>query len=182
MLQLRCTAKVQKELGLKPCDLAEIKPGDSLLGNWYVNIFTVDRRKTFIFMNERTLLSFIIFGIKRSNVKNTPEAFLKGLEQLLTIEGFDIATINRVSDEYESIEFTKTASKSVLGNMNDLVDLYKHSMNYGGGLKHVDVGELILKMNRTPQRNLGWSYSIDIVTELLTGTAKRPPARIISPL
>lgn len=182
MLQLRCTAKVQKELGLKPGDLAEIKPGDSLLGNWYVNIFTVDRRKTFIFMNERTLLSFIIFGIKKSNVKNAPEAFLRGLDQLLTIEGFDIGAINQVFDGYESYEFTKTASRSVLGNMNDLVDLYRHSIVYGGGLKYVDVGELILKINRTPQRNLGWSFSIDIVKELLTGTAKKPPTGIDSPL
>ena len=37
MLQLRCTAKVIKLLGLKPGDLSEIKISESLLGNWYVN-------------------------------------------------------------------------------------------------------------------------------------------------
>jgi hypothetical protein len=58
MLQLRCTLKVQKQLGLSPHDLSEVKEPDSLLGNWYSNIFMVDRRKTLIFMNERTLLSF----------------------------------------------------------------------------------------------------------------------------
>jgi len=173
MLQLRCTGKVQKELGVKPSQLAEVKPGDSLLGNWYVNIFTVDRRKTFIFMNEKTLLSFIIFGVKKSNVSKTPEFFFRGLEQVLAMEGFEASKLNKVFEGYGSYEFTKTNSKSVLGNMNDLVDLYKHSILYDGGLKYVDLGELIKQINRTPQRNLGWSNSIEIVKELLEGESNK---------
>ena len=173
MLQLRCTAKVQKELGIKPGELAEVKAGDSLLGNWYVNIFTVDRRKTFIFVNEKTLLSFIIFGVKKSNVKKTPEILLRGIDQLLAIEGFDTGKINSVFKGYESYEFTKTASKRILGNMNDLVGLYRHSILYDGGFKYVDIGELILRINRTPQRNLGWSSSIETVKELLNGVSDK---------
>lgn len=168
MLQLRCTAKVQKALGIKPGDLAEPTKGDSLLGNWYINLFTVDRRKTLIFVNEKTLLSFIIFGIKKSNIKNTPETFLRGLDQLLTIEGFTPRDIDKVFRDYEAYQFTKTVSRSVLGNMNDLVDLYKHYILYDGGFKHVDVGKVILQINRTPQRNLGWSNSIEMIRELLT--------------
>jgi len=168
MLQFRCTGKVQKELELKPSNLSEPETGNSLLGNWYINIFTVDRRKTFIFMNEKTLLSFILFGIKKSNVKKTPEMFLNGLDQVLTIEGFSIEQINKVFDGYEVFEFTKTTSKSSLGNMNDLVSLYKHSILYQGGFKCTNIGELILKINRTPQKKLGWSNSIEIVRELLS--------------
>jgi hypothetical protein len=170
MLQLRCTAKAQKELGIKKSELADAKRGDTLLGNWYVNLFTVDKRKTLIFVNEKTLLSFILFGVKESNVKNIPEIFLRGLEQLLTIEGFDIGQVNKVFSGYENYEFTKTISKSVLGSMNDLVYLYKSSVQYEGGYKNIDIGELILKTNRTPQKNLGWSYSIDLVRELMQGT------------
>ena len=68
MLQLRCTAKVIKLLGLKPGDLSEIKISESLLGNWYVNLFVVDRRKTLLFMNEPTLLSFVIYGVRKNNI------------------------------------------------------------------------------------------------------------------
>ena len=172
MLQLRCTAKVQKEFGIKPSELVEAGSDSSLLGNWYINLFIVDRRKTFIFMNEKTLLSFVIFGVKKSNVKKMPEIFLRGLDQLLAIEGFELNQINRVFEGYDSYEFTKTTSKRVLGNMNDLAALYKHSILYQGGFKCVDVGELIFKINRTPQRNLGWSSSIELVKELLTGKAQ----------
>ena len=172
MLQLRCTAKAQKELGIKPNELMEVKQGDSLLGDWYINIFTVDRRKTFIFVNEKTLLSFVIFGIKRSNVEKTPEIFLQGLEQLLTIECVELEAINRGFVDYDSYEFTKTTSRKILGNMNDLVDLYKHFVLCGGGFKYTDVGEVILRINRTPQRNLGWLNSIETVRELLSGKAE----------
>jgi hypothetical protein len=171
MLQLRCTAKVQHELGIKPNELAEARVGDSLLGNWCVNLFTVDRRKTLIFVNEKTLLSFVIFGVKKSNVKKTPEIFLRGLDQLLTIEGIDLSDINKVFKGYDAYEFTKTTSRSLLGNMNDLVDLYRHYILYDGGFNYVNIGEVIMRINRTPQRNLGWSNSIEIVKELLGGVA-----------
>jgi len=172
MLQFRCTGKARDELGIKISDLAEPKSADTLLGNWYINLFTVDRRKTFIFVNEKTLLSFIMFGVKKSNVKKTPEVFLHGLDQLLTIEGIEIDKINRIFDGYDAYEFTKTNSKSLLGNVNDLVALYKHSILYEGGFKYIDIGKLIMKINRTPQRNLGWTYSIDLVKELLGETQK----------
>ena len=172
MLQLRCTKKVQALLGLRPHDLREIKSSDAFLGNWYVNLFVVDRRKTLLFMNERTLLSFVIFGVRKDKLKKVPEAFLRGVDQMLTLEGFDFATINRVYAGYEDIEFTRTDSRSVLGNLNDLMEMYKDSILREGGFRHCDLAGIMLEMNRMPQRNLGWSSSVDIVRELLRSEAK----------
>lgn len=167
MFQLRCTGKVIKLLGLKPQDLFDVKTSDSLLGDWYVNEFFIDRRKTFIFMNERTLLSFIIYGIKKNKLEHFPAPLIKGLDQLLTIEGFEKEEIERAFAGYDKMQYTKTASKSVIGNMNDLVFLYKSFIESDGGLKVANIGEVILKINRTPQKNLGWAYSIEVVRELL---------------
>ena len=167
MLQLRCTLKVQKQLGLSPNDLSEVKEPDSLLGNWYSNIFMVDRRKTLIFMSEHTLLSFVIYGVRKDNSKKISEILLRGIDQLLLMEGFDISEINRVFSGYESVQFTKTNSRSVLGNMNELVELYKHFILYDGGFGHCDLANIIQRINRTPQRNLGWSNSIEVIKQLL---------------
>jgi hypothetical protein len=123
-------------------------------------------------MNERTLLSFIIFGIKKSNVQKMPEVFLRGLDQVLTLEAFDVAEINRVFAGYETIEFTKTDSRRLLGNMNDLTSLYQHFILSDGGFDHCNLNEIISKINRTPQRNLGWSMSIEVVRDLLRDNAK----------
>jgi len=172
MLQLRCTLKVLREFGLKPIDVSRARDPDSLLGNWYVNLFMVDRKKTFLFMNERTFLSFIIFGIKKSNVQKMPEVFLRGLDQALTLEGYDASEIDRVFGGYETIEFTKTDSRRMLGNMNDLTSLYRHFILSDGGFNYCNLNEVISKINRTPQRNLGWSMSIEVVRDLLRGSAK----------
>lgn len=167
MLQFRCTAKVQKGLGLKPKDLDEIQESNTMLGNWYVNISTIDRRKTFLFVNERTLLSFVLYGIKKSNITNIHEVFLKALNQLLLMEGIDYPVIEKLNNEYLDLEYTKTNSKQVLGNMNDLMSLYKELIYMGGGLKHCDLSGIIHKLNTMPQKNIGWGYSIDLAKELL---------------
>jgi hypothetical protein len=166
MLQFRCTGKAQKQLGLKLSELREIKKPDSTLGNWYVNLTTIDRKKTFLFMNDRTLLSFILFGVKKSNTSRIHEIFLKALNQLLFMEGFDNQIINKINNEYLDLEYTKTNDRSLLGNMNDLMDSYKHFIYSDGGLKYCDLSTIIHKINRMPQRNIGWKYSIDAATEL----------------
>ena len=51
--------------------------------------------------------------------------------------------------------------------MNDLMSLYKHIIYSDGGLKYCDLNDVIRKINRTPQRNIGWGYSIDLAKELL---------------
>ncbi len=167
MLQLRCTGKVQKELGLKPNELSEIKEPDSTLGNWYVNISTIDRRKTFLFVNERTLLSFILYGVKKSNISHIHETFVKALNQLLLMEGIDYPVLDKINNEYNHLEYTKTNSRSVLGNMNDLMYFYKHFIYSAGGLKHCNLDDIIQRINRTPQKNIGWGYSIDLAKDLL---------------
>ena len=167
MIQLRCTGKVQKQLGIRPNELSEIKGADSTIGNWYVNISTIDRRKTFLFMNERTLLSFILYGVKKSKTPRIHEIFLQALNQLLLLEGFNHKTINHINDEYLDLEFTKTNSRSLLGNMNDLMDHYKHYIYTDRGLQHCDLTAIIQRLNRIPQKNIGWKYSIDLVKEIL---------------
>lgn len=168
MLQLRCTLKVQKLLGLRPADLCTAQAADTRLGNWYANLFVVDRRKTLLFMNERTLLSFIVYGIRKDNSKRPHETLLYGLDQLLTLEGFDAAARHTAVAGYDRFEFTKTTSPKLLGNMNDLTSLYTHFILYDGGFNSCDLTDIMRQINRTPQRNLGWSNSIEMVSQLLS--------------
>jgi hypothetical protein len=169
-MQIRCTQKLIKQLELKSSDLADIEKPDSLLGNWYANLFTLDKRKTVIFMNERTLASFLIFGIRKDNIKNFPLAFIHGVEQLLSMEGIKQTVIDQVLDQYSEISFTKTDSKSLLGNMNDLVFLYTHTILSDGGWQYADLYSVIAQINRTPQRNIGWLNSAKALKEVLNTT------------
>jgi hypothetical protein len=168
MIQIRCTQKVIEQLRLKQEDLCDVKETSSLLGNWYTNLFILDRRKTLIFMSERTLLSFMIFGIRKANIKGLPIVFHNGLRQLLLIEELDNNVISNVVKDCREIEFTRTTSRSLIGNLNDLINLYKGLILTGGGLDSCDLDSIIKKINRTPQKNLGWANSAEIAREILS--------------
>jgi len=167
MLQLRCTAKARKLAKIKDKDLVDPIPDNTILGGWYLNVFQLGRRKAFIFMSERTLLSFIIFGVRSDNLKNFTNSFQVGVIQVLEMIGANPNQIKRVLTEYDSYCYTKTISKSVIGNMNDLVDLYQHFVWHDGGLENCDLGEIIFRINKTPQRNIDWNYSSTLALELL---------------
>ena len=168
MLQIRCTKKVLDQFGLGKTP-SELKPPDSMLGNWYANLIKIDRRKTLLFMSERSYLSFIIFGVRKDNAKDLAQVFLRGLAQLLTLEGFDESDVNRVLKDYDRVEYTKTGNRKALGNLNDLARQYEHCIYYDGGLKTADIWDIIQSTNRMPQRNLNWAFSIDIATEIIHG-------------
>ncbi len=51
--------------------------------------------------------------------------------------------------------------------MNDLMSLYKHIVYMDGGLKYCDLTSIIHQINTTPQKNIGWGYSIDLAKELM---------------
>ncbi|MDQ2077941.1 hypothetical protein [Marinimicrobium sp. ABcell2] len=169
MLTLKCTKKVQAYLKLKESDLAEPVEGEEGFGAWYVNQFYVDRRKCLIFMNEKTLLSFFLYGVKKTNTRKDtfPELCLNGVFQLLKIEGFSGKSISQFMDNSQDFRYMKTTDRKALGNLNDLMFMYEHMILSEGGLEYCDLTEIIRKMNRTPQKNIGWGYSIDKAREIL---------------
>ncbi len=164
MNQLRLTQKVQKAAGLKPSDLSNIDESGIGLGSWTVNLFNQDRRKVLIFVNDLTLYSFILFGVRKEHYKNLPQTFVNGFYQLLSIDGFNEKEIAYLMGGVEDITYSKTSSKKILGNMNDLIWHYQYLISNGGGLEYANIGEIIHRLNRMPQRNIEWSYSIEAVT------------------
>jgi hypothetical protein len=167
MIQLRCTKKVQDFIGIKKANLCEISDSESILGNWMANIFIQDRRKVICFMNERTLLSFVLTGVTKAKAKYPIESFPIGLEQLLNFEGVDVNAIELVIQDSCNIEITSTNSRKLLGNMNDLIYLYQSLITAEGGLANCDMTSVTMNINRTPQRALDWENSITVTKALL---------------
>ncbi len=168
MLYLKCTAAVQRDLGLRKEQLAIAEPSDAPLGNWYVNRFNVGRRHAFVFMSETTLLSFILF---KGQTRITPETLsvmlLGGLEQLLQLHGLPKEAIDRALAPYHTGLYAKTDSRADLGSLNDLVRLYQWMIEDDGGLDHCNLTGIILQVNKTPQRRIRWHNSWKAVDSLL---------------
>ena len=52
--------------------------------------------------------------------------------------------------------------------MNEIISSYKYLIDYYGGLKNCEVGKIILRINRTPQRKVNWAYPIEVTKEILS--------------
>ena len=163
MLYLKCTATVQKVLGLRKQNLADAVETVAPLGNWYVNRFEADGRNFYIFMSESTLLSFVLYqGMKPITVESLPNILLAGLQQLVEMRGLSKPAIERALIDYESGVYAKTDSRSALGSMNELVHYYQYMIESQGGLSRCDLTRIIMKANEMPQRKLEWNSSWDV--------------------
>lgn len=170
MLTFKCTQKVRDYLSLAPDELTDYEVNsDSVLGDWYVNLIVIDRRKCLLFMNDRTLLSFLATGFKKSEglKHDVYEVFIHHLFNLYKLLELPLDGLNKVMDDYVEYGYSKTASKKLLGNMNDLAYLYQQTIAYNGGIAKCDLSKIIWLMNHTPQANLNHQYSVDVAKALL---------------
>ncbi len=163
MIYLMCTGEVQKVLGLRKDNVVDAEPSDAPLGNWYINRFSIGRRRAFIFMSQATLLSFILLQGRRPVTKeHLGDMLLGGLEQLLRFRGLNAESIDNAFRHCDSAMYARTGSRGDLGSLNDLVASYKHMIEYEGGLDHCDLTDITMKVNETPQRRFEWCSSWEI--------------------
>ena len=80
MAIIRCTQKLLKEMGLSKSDLVDQDPAAESLGSWYANLLIIERKKSVIFTNERTLLTFLVVGLKRAEIRQLAGVFRHGTE------------------------------------------------------------------------------------------------------
>jgi hypothetical protein len=164
---IHCTKKLLKELAVPLVEPNKIPSPTEGLANWYANLLRIDRRKCVLFTNEKTLYTFLIAKVLKSNLKNIEEEFLINLSYNLQNEGFGLEVINRIMKEYQEIGFAKTVSKSVLGSMNDLAWQYEFQIMREGGIDNIKILQLNQMINRTPMGALKYKYPIEGLRKLL---------------
>lgn len=168
MIHLQCTLPVLKHLGCNPKDLPQASNTDALLGNWSVTDFVVNRRHAFIFMSDKSLLSFLLLEGKTTfELSNLQVLLQNGLAQLLEFMAVPQESIDAAIADLDVISITKTKDRSIMGNLRALVDAYQHLIDLRGGLKSCDLTEVILNINARPQRRLDWATSTEITLEML---------------
>ena len=161
MQLIRCTGKLQKEMGLKNTDLVEDEPGFSYLGSWHANLIYINKKKCVLFTNDKTLFNFIVTSVSRADIKGLSKMFIENLKCILADEGLDEASFKRILAEYSDIGYAKTISKSVLGSMNDLAFHYKLLIIEAGGVNSYLVPSIIKKLNHMPMGAINYGYPIE---------------------
>ncbi len=116
MLTVRCTAKLLKRLHAEP--VATPVPSSTRLGEWYATILAVRPAHLVLLVNEMTRLPVIIPARPLATLaERIPDGIARVLFELESEPG----TISKERQAMAHVAFAKTASRSVLGTMNEFI-------------------------------------------------------------
>lgn len=165
MITIRCTQKLLKELHLSRAQLAE--PDDGVLGSWFASLFRLERRKCVLFTNDRTLYSFLLFGLLKHDFENLSRRLVKGLTTNLRRDGIPVEMVASIGIACHPVAWGATNNRSVLGSANDMIQQCKFVFSN----RHEDPVQIIewlnVHLNRTPMKAIGYDYAVDKLREAL---------------
>jgi hypothetical protein len=170
---LRCTAKLLVLLGARPGTLAERAPSDD---DWYANLLWLDRRKCLLLVHGGTLFSVFTADIRKADLTPVGETVVELIHDALRDEELPKHTFGEL--EPRSVTLAKTASRLVLGYMNEMARFCEYAVFGAGGLDRMDIQAL----NRELRRELhlsrqapGYIVPIELVR---AGKSGVPPSEL----
>ncbi len=153
MITLRCTQKLQKFLGIVPAKVLELTT--ATLGDWYANLIPTVSGDLIVFVNEKSLLTVAI-PIWESN--NLVPLFRLRVANLLGMIGIN---------HKEIIQFGKTASRRILGSMNDIAWQYQTMAEGTENKIDLSLSNAELNLSQMPCKPIDYRFPSEIAKELL---------------
>jgi len=164
---IRCTQKLLKEIGVNTSSLKDSNPSGAVLGDWYANMIKLSGSKCILFVNERTLFSFLVLKVPRTKLSNLKNVFIDNLKQTLIHEDIDKQVIKNIINQYLNIEYGKTNNRNIVASMNHIAFIYDVSISLKGGIRECNIQEIIHNTNRTFHKNTGMRYPDEILKDLI---------------
>jgi hypothetical protein len=131
---VRCTGKLLNLLGKHSVSLVEAPAtGD----DWYANLLWVDRRKCLLIVHAGTLFALLAADIRVSDLRPFERRIVDLLAGALLEEGLPTDALGRL--EPSEVRLAKTASRHVLGVMNQMAQEIGWHTDQAGGLWNIDV-------------------------------------------
>ncbi len=156
----RLTQKLARKIKVTPT--AALPPHDDPFLDWTAHLFMVSRWQCIILTNSASLYSVILPGKGTPNKAAFIENGVKALRENLAQEGILDLFKTRIAPATNSIRFSKTGDRSVLGSINDLTFHTRwHLIDEGLPLSLVNY-----RINRIPQTKLKHCFSIEELVAL----------------
>ncbi|WP_438710743.1 DUF6933 domain-containing protein [Aquimarina muelleri] len=140
MITLFCSNKLQKYIGFKENQAKQDHLSE--LNNWNGHLFIINRKKCLFFMNHETYFSFVVYDIKKPDIKRINELFINGL--ITELQKLELITPEQ--EELVKSKFTEVFlhssinNRKIIGNMNNLIQIteyYKYNYdNFQDFLSH----------------------------------------------
>jgi hypothetical protein len=169
MIRLRCTKKLLRRLRVVPEDAGA--PSQGHLGDWTAHVFTLVRVPVVICVNDRTLYP-VLLPLKES--RTLLERFRSAaLAEILKVGG-DSGALAREAAALRDIRFARTASRSVLGSINEFVLECQH-WRHPRGATVADLEDLADQLRNSIWGPLDYRQPREAARELLQGASRGGP-------
>ena len=158
---LRCTAKLLNLLGAREKDLASLEPSDV---DWYANLLWLDRRKCLLLAHAGTLFAVFVADVRKADLLPLGSLAVRLIQRELRVEGLPLDTFGDL--DLNSVHLAKTASRKVLGYMNEIARHCEYATAESGGLLRCDVERLNCELRRhlhLSREAPGYFIPIDLV-------------------
>lgn len=153
---VRCTTKLLKAIGAEPASLVETPTSDR---DWYANLVWITGRQCLLLTHAGTLFSVFVPDISVSDLRPFGGFVVPAVSSAVQSEGLPATTFGLL--DTEDVAVAKTASRSVLGCMNDLTTHCHYAVEDADGLELLNVEQLNRRLRRTILGPLGSIYPIE---------------------
>lgn len=156
----RCTTKLAKKIGAYQ-NSSNIEAENSFL-DWHVNLFTCQRIQYIIVTNTTSLLSVFMYGRGITDETDFIRGFVNIAKNYLPEIGCEFQLLKFIAPKTSVVTFTKTNSRSVLGSMNDFVNIAKWLITE----KECSPYDLSFEINRTPMSYLKMDSPYNVLKKM----------------
>ncbi len=151
---VRCTARLLKLLA--PAEVADVPPAPD---DWYANLIWIDRRKCLLVVHAATLFSVFVADVRKPQLVKFGHYVAGTVATALADERLPSDCLGLLDPT--QVQVARTASRSMLGFMNDMASMSDCLAGRAGGVTCLDVEELNLFLRRTPYKRDGYVRPID---------------------
>lgn len=157
---LRCTTRVLDLIGVRAQALVDVPAAEE---DWYANLFWIQRRKCLLLMHTGTLFPIVAADVRKRDLRDLGSWMTGSIEDALAAERLPLSTLGLL--EPASLQVARTASRSVLGFMNQAAQECQYMIEMRGGLEHADVGALNFQLRRTLRNRDGYHQPIELALQ-----------------
>lgn len=145
---VRCTARLLKLLA--PTEDSDVSPTPD---DWYANLLWIDRRKCVLVVHADTLFPVFAVDVRKPQLSNFGQWVAGTVATALADEGLRADCLGPLDPH--RVQVARTASRHVLGVMNDMASMTEHIVQQRGGLRELDVHDHQAFLRSTPYRRDG---------------------------
>ena len=159
---IRCTRKLLDLL--RPAEpLADLSPSDD---DWYANLLWIDRRKCMLATHAGTLFSVFCPDVRAAELRPFGTFVAAAVEAELHDEELPPETFGWLVDT----QLARTASRQVLGFMNEMAFQIRWQAGRAGGLDRCDPRAINRGLRRTLYSKDGYAEPLDLVARWTSST------------